>query len=667
MYNLVSSLPRIKAVSMNIQRRLMFSLFFLVGLFVCSTQSLGQDKAATEKYKLAIELLPDTVAGLVRIPNLPRFCEAWENTSLGKLLEDEAMQPFIEAQRQRAKNYLEAFDNKVGIRPEDLYNVASGELVISWLPFPNDKRRPFALCVIADVRGRAKEADAAIEKLDKDLQAANWIRKDTEHLGQTIRVYSTEPKPGQLKVEQIVISLDETRLIAADRDLVVTDLLDTIAGEAEGKPVVQLQEFQHVLKKSSQAILEPVKSGGGTIAIEWFARPFQMARILRESFDVDRGNQVDIVKLLENQGFDAVKAAGGILALAGEKYQLLHRGSILAPAVTDQPSKYKLAARMLQFENAPMAPIPAWVHSEAASFARLNPKFEEIFWASETLLNEAFGDDIFKDIIEGIRDDEDGPQIDIAKNVLPNLDNELILVTDNTLPSQLNSERMLIAIRVSDAEAIGKAISKAMDAEPDATILDAVPGVDIWRVQRGGDEDALDEDLFGDLDIGLGEEEIEETPPLLDHWAIAMIDRGVNSEAAYLMFSNDPDMLVAAAKRIRSKTKAGLADEPEIKDLISSLSDLGCKSPSMDRIVRTRLSMRAKYNLLREGKLKDSDSVLSSFYRRFLEDEEAESDEAINATDLPPLSTIEKYLPNGGGFMETTKDGWSLTGFLLSQ
>ena len=67
------------------------------------------------------------------------------------------------------------------------------------------------------------------------------------------------------------------------------------------------------------------------------------------------------------------------------------------------------------------------------------------------LLNEAFGDEIFKDIIEGIRDDEDGPQIDIAKNVLPNLDDQLILVTDNTLPSELNSERMLIAIRISDA------------------------------------------------------------------------------------------------------------------------------------------------------------------------------------------------------------------------
>ena len=667
MFNLVSSLPRIETVCMTIQRRFVLTLVLLFGLCTANVQISAQQNPPAETYKPAIELLPDSVAGMVRIPNLPRFCEAWEKTSLGKLVEDEAMQPFIEAQRKRAKNYLEAFDNKVGVRPEDLYNIASGELVVSWLPFANDKRRPFALCVIADVRGRAEQAEVAIEKLDKDLKVAGWIRKDIEHQGQTVRIYNTEPKPGQLKVEQIVISLDETRLLAADRDLVVTDLLDTIAGDADGSPIIKVEEFQTILKKSSQAILEPVKKGGGTIAIEWFARPFQMARILKESLDVDRGNQVDIVKLLENQGFDAVKAAGGILALAGDKYQMLHRGSILAPPVTDKPSKYKLAARMLQFENAPLAPIPAWVHSDSASFSRINLRFEEIFWASETLLNEAFGDEIFQDIIEGIKEDEDGPQIDIAKNVLPNLDDQLILITDNTLPSELNSERMLIAIRVSDSKAIGTAISKAMEVEPDASIMDAVPGVDIWRVQRGGDDDDLDEDLFGDLDIGLGEDEIEESPPLLDHWAIAMIDKGANSEFPYLMFSNDPDMLVAAATRIRSGTITGLSDEPEIKAIVAALKELGCTTPAMERVVRTKLSFRAKYNLLREGKLKDSDSVLSSFYRRFLEDQEAETDESINATDLPPLSVIEKYLPSGGGFSETTEDGWSLTGFLLNQ
>ena len=162
MFNLVSSLPRIKTVSMTIQRRFVFNLLILFGLCAANAPISGQEKAPVENYKSAIELLPDSVAGMVRIPNLPRFCEAWEKTSLGKLIEDEAMQPFIEAQRQRAKNYLEAFDNKVGVRPEDLYNVASGELVVSWLPFPNDKRRPFALSVIADVRGRVQQAEETI-------------------------------------------------------------------------------------------------------------------------------------------------------------------------------------------------------------------------------------------------------------------------------------------------------------------------------------------------------------------------------------------------------------------------------------------------------------------------------------------------------------------------
>ena len=111
MYNLVSSLPRIVAVSMTIQRRFVFKLVLLLSLCAVGTQLRAQEDPPTEAYQSAIELLPDSVAGMVRIPNLPRFCEAWEKTSIGKLIDDEAMQPFIEAQRERAKNYLEAFDN----------------------------------------------------------------------------------------------------------------------------------------------------------------------------------------------------------------------------------------------------------------------------------------------------------------------------------------------------------------------------------------------------------------------------------------------------------------------------------------------------------------------------------------------------------------------------
>lgn len=616
-------------------------------------------------YVPAIELLPESVAGLVRVPNLPRFCEAWKKTHLGLLLEDESMQPYIDSQRERAIDYLESFGNKVGLRPQDLYDIASGEVVVAWLPFQNDKRRPFALCVVADIRGLKDKADQAVAKIDGDLIAGGWERTELEHRQQTIRVYNNKPKPGQLKIEQIAIWLDGTRIIAADRDTVVSDLLDAIAGEPKSSSIGQDADFKTVLTRSAKAIRPPMEEGGGIVSAEWFARPFQMGRILRESFEIDRGNDVDILKLLENQGFDALKAAGGIFAIAGSRYDILHRGCILAPATSSEPSKYLQAARMLQFPNMPAAQIPAWVHDEAASFNRLNLKIEEVFWASETLINEALGDEIFRDIIDGIRDDEDGPQIDIAQNVLPNLDDQLIVISDNTTPADLRSERMLVAIRVANAEAIKSAIRKAMEVEPDAILLEDLPGTEIWRVERGGEEEDFDKDLFKDLEIGFESDEAADSPPLLDHWAIAMVDQGPGSNSPYLMFSNHSDLLILIAKRIREGVQGGLAKQDSIQQVRDSLADLGCSDPAFDRAVRLNLSLRAKYELLRQGKLKQSSSVMASFYRRFLADDEGDQTDPLNVETLPPLEKIEQYLPNGGGYFETTEDGWTMTGFLL--
>ncbi len=632
---------------------------------VTEEETVAEESDQQGEYVPAIEVLPESLAGLVRVPNLPRFCVAWEKTHFGKLMQDESMQPYIDSQRDRAINYLESFGNKVGLRPQDLYDIASGEVVLAWLPFENDKRRPFALCVVADIRGLKNKADEAVAKIDQDLVAGGWVRTDSEHRGEKVRVYNNKPKPGQLKVEQISITWNESRMIAADRDTVVTDLLDAIAGEAKSPSISTVQDFKTVLTRSGKAIQKPVVQGGGIISGEWFARPFQMGRILRESLEIDRGNDVDILKLLENQGFDALKAAGGVFSIAGDKYDVLHRGCILAPAVTDEPSRYEMAARMLQFPNVQVGKIPSWIHGDAASFNRLNLLIEEAFWSSESLVNEALGDEIFRDIIDGIRDDEDGPQIDIAKDVLPNLDNQVLVITDNTLPTDLRSERMLVAIKVSQPDVLKSAIRNVMEVEPDATLIEELPGTEIWRVERSEDEEDFDSELFQDLELGLEEETIEEGPPLLAHWAIAVVDKGDGSDSPYLMFSNHSDLLLLIATRIKKGTGNGLADQQTIQQVIAGLKDLGCKEAAFDRAVKLKLSLRAKYELLRQGKLKDSKSVMASFYRRFLADDEAEDDDPLEVGTLPPLEKIEKYLPNGGSYFETTNDGWNMTGFLL--
>ena len=586
-----------------------------------------------------------------------------DETYAGKLRDEELVKPFFDAQRERFREYLASVNNKIGIRLDDLYAIASGEAVFSWLPFPNDKRRPYSLCLVADIRDRKAKTDDALATIDQDLKAGGWSRTDITHRGEQVRVYNATPKPGQLKVEQIAICANNVRIVASDRDTVVTDFLDAVAGEPTGKSISEEPEFQKVYAHSTKLIQPPMDAQGGTLVIEWFARPFAMGRIIREALEVDRGNDIDIIKLLENQGFQAVTSAGGMFVINGRTYDFLHKGVVRATR------PFEKAARMLQFDQAPLEPIPTWVGPQTASFNRLRVRIEDAFWASGSLIDEALGDEIFDDMIEGIYKDKDGPQIDIKNDVLPNLDNQVLLLTDNVLPEDVNSERMLVAIRLRDAEKIKVAIQKAMEVEPDATKMETpeLKGIDVWRVEPGqsGDED-FDAELFGDLDDFEDEETDDEPLPLLDQWAIAVVPQGPGSDVPYLMFSSHPELLITMASRIQQGADDGLGSVPEVQKIVRALEDLGVDKPIFDRVVRTKLSLRVKYELLRQGKLQESGSVLAKLVQRVAEEDEEGTEEGeLDAKNLPPIAKIEKYLADGGSYIEETDDGWEITGFLL--
>ena len=158
----------------------------------------------------------------------------------------------------------------------------------------------------------------------------------------------------------------------------------------------------------------------------------------------------------------------------------------------------------------------------------------------------------------------------------------------------------------------------------------------------------------------------DEPPPLLDHWGIALVEPAqAGASPPYLMFSSHPELLIATAKRLRARPGGGFAAREEVKRVRQAIKDLGGGGPAMDRVARTRIALRAKYELLRKGKLKDSDSLAAALYRRIFENEEDGQADPLNAEKLPPVQKIEQFFPDGGSYFETTADGWSITGFLL--
>lgn len=647
----------------------LFAAWIIGGAFIGGgVMDGGVNTASGQEYTSGLKLLPDTAAGVVRVPDLPALCDAWDATTLSGLTDDPKLKPLIEANFGVGGTVWKSISDRVGVRPQDLYEIGTGEVVAAWLSYTN-KRRPSAMVLISDIRGNEAAASKVIEQIDADLKAEGGSRRDIAHRGQTIRVYSPKTKAGQLKIEEVVVCLTAERLIAADFSDLVQEILDAIAtgnradslSDAPLRNLVTDAAYERLRGDAAE-----LADGWQNTVVEWFAKPLEVGRIVRDVAKVDRGSKVKIVDLLEKQGFDAIQAAGGVVVTGTESFDLLHRGHVHAPPIAGQADRYRLAARMLDFPNSPKSGLPAWIPDDVASVTRLNWNLEKAFWASETLVDEALGSVVFRPSIVGIRDDEVGPQIDIAKNVIPNLDDQLIILTDNTLPATIDSERLLVAIGIKDEQAITTALRKAMEAEPDVSKIETVPGVTIWKVQEGqGDGEDIGEIDFQDL--GFEEDPDEEEKRLLNTFALATIPQGKCSDIAYLVFASHVDLLEKIARRIAmAEPPTPLSQSPEFNELVADLEQLGAEQTSIERLLRLRYSLRAKYELLRRGELKDSDSILATLVRRAFEDESIEEDiERPNQAKWPPFAEIEKYFRNAVSYVESTETGWTLNGFLL--
>ncbi|WP_413433197.1 membrane or secreted protein [Crateriforma spongiae] len=637
-----------------------------------SVAEAGDDGEAG--FASAIDLLPSTTAGLVRFPSLPDFCASGGETNFGRLLDDPSMKPFREAQRELANKYLDSLDQKIGLKVEDVYDIASGEVVAAWLPYPKEPRRPYAFCVIADIRGRSAAADEVLQQVDADMKVREAQRKDLEHAGETIRVYMPKTKVGQYKIEQIAIWKSEDRVIASDRDTLVTELIDAIQGRAPSDTIGDAELYSTIRSRSEAAIKDDVQRLGDDVpgvpmGVQWYAEPFAMGEIAREAFHVDRRGNVQILELLQNQGFDAIQAAGGTVAIGTGDFDWLHRGVVIAPPTAEDDQRYQLGARILQFPNRPRPEIPDWVGGDTANFMRLSWKVGDAFLALETLVDEAMGSEVFMDTLEDIRRGEDTANVDILNDVVPNLGEEMILLTDNVLPASISSERMLVALELKDAAVIKDSLRRIMQNEPNFTLLESIPDLEVWKYEVTDDDESFEDELFGDFgdfqDVAPAEEEEQQ---LLTTWAIAVVPATRQGQADYVVFSSHSDLLIETAKRMRKPPADGLNANTRVQKAVAAMQSLGAEDVAVDRIVRTDLSRRIKYELLRQGELRNSDSVLASLIKRIVDESELQDEpDPIEAKKLPPFKTIQKYFGVAGNFVITTDDGWALCGFVLKQ
>ena len=122
------------------------------------------------------------------------------------------------------------------------------------------------------------------------------------------------------------------------------------------------------------------------------------------------------------------------------------------------------------------------------------------------------------------------------------------------------------------------------------------------------------------------------------------------------------------SSRIKNKT-ASLGQEPDYQRVRTALVAQGSKNDSIHYFSQTDESYRANYELLKQGKLPEAETMLARLLNAWLgsHEEGVIRNQEIDGSKLPDFDLVKKYLGPGGLFAQSEEDGWWLVGCLLKR
>ncbi len=627
----------------------------LSAVYILNLAFIGYEPVAFgQESSGVVSLLPKAAQGYVRVIDMPRLRERWDTTELAKFAKDPALKSFWDDQRQDIESRLADAGWQLNIEAAKLVDVASGEAVLSWIANPENRRKPYALALVVDVAGRTKDTEGLLASIDKQLKAKGATAKSLKIGAETVLQYTLPRKPGELLLQETFYSVAQDRLIASD-DLALVEKMLAAQVKPSTDSLSEDADYQTAIKRVD-GLLDQGE-------IEYFVRPIGLARVIREISGKREGSRsTDVLKVLEDQGFGHFRAVAGRVEVGANGMDMLHQGAVIAPKPLPG------SAAIVNTPNEVSWTLPDWIGGDVSAIVNICWNIQESFWKSEGLMDGlADSPGVFKQFVKGMAENETGPKVDIAKEVLPYLTNDIISMSDCKEPITVDSRRTMIALRVTEPEKLFKVLERVMNNEPDAKLLE-FEGHKLWKVVREDSVEGLEIDA-GDLGADFGEfgdqpmQSKPEDEPWLSNWAITIYgDR--------LMFASHAELIQDSILQAKSGKPSPLASDIEYVRARKAIEELangrtGCSW----QVLRSDLSYRVQYELFREGKLPQSQSMAATIMERLTQPKKelrGKEKQQIDGTKLPPFDQIRGYLQPGGMMFESTDDGWVYTGFLLS-
>lgn len=608
-------------------------------------------------------VLPHTTKGYVSVAQPAKFQDDWQKTQLGQMFRDETMQPFVNDLKKQLQNKSSLVTDKLGITWDDLDGVPAGELSLSMI---DESERPAALAVTIDVTGRAEQAQRLLSAVEKRFSERGGTRKTVNRSGTTLYVFEVPAADGG-QPQQTVYFIQDDLLCGVDNRQEAEAMLRRFDGSAKDdlRSVPAYAATMERCRHESQGLAPEAR---------WFADPFGFvwaARTLRTGRP--NPHERDMAKILFEQGFNAIQGVGGYVNLLVPKgVEVLYRLSIYAPPVASRasdPLRWNLAMRMLQLPNTDGLQPESWVPRMSACYSTFNLNLQDAYNNFATLF-DALKDHqgAFETSMEGLEVDAYGPKVNVRKEFVANMGPRVTIVTDYSTPITVSSERSLFAIEVTDQQAVAKALEKFMSKEPDVQRRD-FNGVVIWeRVppQTTVPQLQIDAPGFSTMSMDSTDESAaqeEDRERVLPNSASCVA-------LGHLIMASDINFLHEVLAGFGQQEM--LASSLDYQQVATTMDRLAPGSRSMWSFARTDETYRPTYELVRQGKMPQAETMFGKLLNNLLTTEVEKEEgvprkQKIDGTNLPSFEVVRRYFGPAGRVLRSDQDGWFLTGALLNK
>lgn len=580
------------------------------------------------------------------------FKARFDATQLGKLAQDPVMKPFAEDLGNQLRSRFGDTDIQLGLKWEDLSGIYAGEACLARIQ-PGGKAGEHATAMLIDVTGKDQQIAKVKATIDANMEKRKATKKSEKIMGFEVTVYQLKREIGEREQREVILGVVENQLLLINHREEATALIGRI--KQDGTDILRdAVRFSEVMKNVAD------ESKQTTPHVRWFVDPFTYAEVVRSARGQRRRRGKDLRQILQSQGFDAIQAIGGHINLATDGLEALHRTSVYAPPVNEE-TKYQMAARMLDFPAAKQLPTEKWVPRKLATFASFNWKIRSAFEHSISLIDEYVGSENFvEDVLEDFEKAKDGPKINVRDEILDFLGEHVIMFSDYNHPMTTKSERVFVAISVVNEAKVADSLRRFWQDGADPTVekREYKEHV-IWEVIPE-EEEKLDINLLP----GSGADEDEKD--VLGNAGGPAPNAAMTVARGYLLVSTHLDYLKMVLDD-RQKFDS-IEQAVDFQFVNKKLNQLGAGVESFRFFSRMDEEYESAYEMIKQGKMPESESMLGRMLNRLLgpEDEGLRKQE-VDGSKMPEYDIVRRYLGPSGSFVKPREDGWFITGVVLNK